>query len=139
MARYVKSRVVLYESAIKKLTEQTKFALVLTAEQLHTAVVQAQVIPRMDGTLSGEGTFVDDSEVKSGHVYMVSSTPYARRLYYHPEYGFHKEPWTDDKGNKHDGNPNARGLWYTEWLPGGSHGKDIPKWFQLYCRELTGG
>ncbi|MDO5402979.1 MAG: hypothetical protein Q4F11_06025 [Eubacteriales bacterium] len=136
MARYVKSRVVIKKAAVKALTDQTKLALELTAEQLLRVVRAASVIPRKEGTLEGEGTFVDDSEIQSGHVYIVSSTPYARRLYYHPEYNFHTEPWEDDKGNKGDGNPNARGKWYTEWLPGGSREKEIPKWFQIFCRRL---
>jgi len=62
---------------------------------------------QIGGTLQNESTFVDTSESKNGKVSLVSSTPYARRLYYHPEYHF-------DKGE----NPNARGEWYEDWLTG---------------------
>ena len=137
-AKYVKSRVVINQQEIDRLTNNMKQALVLTAEQLHAVVVQSQVMPRMDGTMQGEATFVDVSELNSGRVFLVTSTPYARRLYYHPEYNFHREPWEDESGKRHDGNPNARGKWYTEWLPGGKHGKDVPKWFQVFCKRLGG-
>ena len=39
---------------------------------------------------------------------LVSEGPYARRLYYHPEYNFHKEE-----------NPDAKGRWLEDWMPGG--------------------
>lgn len=123
-ARYVSSKVTIYKPEIAKLTSAAKVALILTAEQLMTAVVQAQVMPFAQGTLQGEATFVDDSEKASGHVYIVSSTPYARRLYYHPEYHFSTEE-----------NPNAKGKWYTEWTPGGRNAGDVAEWFVVFCRK----
>lgn len=93
---------------IKQLTQAAVTALEMTAEALHTEVVQAQVMPFETGNLQNESTFVDYSESKQGKVTLVSSTPYARRLYYHPEYNFQ----TDE-------NPFAGGEWYEPWLPGG--------------------
>ncbi|NSI95366.1 hypothetical protein G5A97_08755 [[Clostridium] symbiosum] len=104
----VKSTVKLNFPRIKQLTQAAVTALEMTAEALHTEVVQAQVMPFETGNLQNENTFVDYSESKQGKVTLVSSTPYARRLYYHPEYNFQ----TDE-------NPFAGGEWYEPWLPGG--------------------
>lgn len=104
----VKSTVKMNFPRIKQLTQAAVTALEMTAEALHTEVVQAQVMPFDGGNLQNESTFVDYKESKQGKVTMVSSTPYARRLYYHPEYNFQ----TDE-------NPFAGGEWYEPWLPGG--------------------
>ena len=75
---------------IQQLTRAQVMALEQTAEALHTNVVQAQVFPRDTGNLQNESTFVDYSESSQGKVSIISSTPYARRLYFHPEYHFQK-------------------------------------------------
>ena len=93
---------------IRQLEQAQVTALEQPAEALHTEVVQAQVMPFDTGALQNEGTFVDYSESRQGKVSIISNTPYARRLYFHPEYHF-----------KTKENPNARGKWYTDWLPGG--------------------
>ncbi len=103
----VKSTVTLYPAKIKKLTDAQIMALEQTAESLHTEVVQAQVMPRDTGHLQDDSTFVDYSRSKSGTVSLVSQTPYARRLYFHPEYNFQTKE-----------NPNARGEWYEPWISG---------------------
>ena len=104
----VKSIVKMNFPRIKQLTQAAVTALEMTAEALHTEVVQAQVMPFETGNLQNESTFVDYSESKQGTETLVSSTPYARRLYYHPEYNFQ----TDE-------NPFAGGLWYEPWMEGG--------------------
>lgn len=112
---------------IRELTQAASGALELTAEALHTEVVQAQVMPFDTGNLQNESTFVDCSESGQGKVTLVSSTPYARRLYYHPEYKFQK-----------DENPNARGEWYKDWLPGGKHADFAAKTFKKFYKQLGG-
>ncbi len=112
---------------LQQLTQAQVTALEQTAEALHTEVVQAQVFPRDTGNLQDESTFVDYSDSSKGKVSIVSSTPYARRLYFHPEYHFQK-----------DENPNARGRWYEDWLPGGSHADFAAKAFKNIYRRLTG-
>lgn len=104
----VKSVVKMNFPRIRQLEQAQVAALEQTAEALHTEVVQAQVMPFDTGALQNEGTFVDYSESRQGKVSIVSNTPYARRLYFHPEYHFQTKE-----------NPNARGKWYTDWLPGG--------------------
>lgn len=103
----VSSRIKINQFRIKNLSEATVKALEMTAEALHTEVVQAQVIPFDKGTLQNESTFVDYSNSKKGKVTLVSSTPYARRLYYHPEYNFNTSE-----------NKNAKGKWYEDWIDG---------------------
>jgi len=114
----VKSVVKINPSLISDIKEKAVRALVDTAKALQTEVVQAEVVPRMDGTLQGESFFVDFSESWEGRVSLVHSEPYARRLYYHPEYHFHRGVWTDSKGRNHHGNPNAKGKWFEDWTDG---------------------
>lgn len=96
-------------------------ALAKSAYVLQDDIREEQVIPRMDGTLSGEAFYVDAKHADHGFVLLGFNTPYARRLYYHPEYHFHKAPWVDKQGRKHDGNPNAQGLWMRHWCKGGMY------------------
>lgn len=111
---------------IRQLEDAQITALEQTAEALHTEVVQAQVFPRDTGNLQNESTFVDCSESGQGKVSIVSTTPYARRLYFHPEYHFHK-----------DENPNAKGKWYDDWLPGGTNASFAADAFKENYRRLT--
>lgn len=122
-----KSSVKLNLSKINRLTDAAVTALEQTAEALHTEVVQAQVFPRDTGALQNESTYVDKSDSKAGKVSIVSSTPYARRLYFHPEYNF-----------RTDENPNARGKWYEDWLPGGSKADFTAKAYKELYRRLGG-
>ena len=123
----MKSSVKLNMPKIRQLTQAQVTALEQTAEALHTEVVQAQVFPFDTGNLQNESTFVDYSESGKGKVSIVSSTPYARRLYFHPEYHFRKGE-----------NPNARGKWYTDWLPGGSQADFAIRAYKEIYRRLTG-
>lgn len=103
-----KSKIKLNMPRIKELTGAQGAALEQTVEALHKEVVQDQVVPRDKGTLQNEAMFVNTKKVKQGRVSIVHSTPYARRLYFHPEYQFSK-----------DENPNAKGKWFEDWEPGG--------------------
>lgn len=123
----VKSTVKMNFPRIRQLTQAAVTALEMTAEALHTEVVQAQVFPFDTGNLQNESTFVDTSESTKGKVTLVSSTPYARRLYYHPEFHFQKEE-----------NPNARGEWYEDWLPGGSEENFAVDAFKRFYKKVGG-
>ena len=123
----VKSSVKLNMARINELTQAAVAALKKTGEDLHTEVVQAQVMPFDTGHLQGDATFVDYSESSQGKVSLVTSTPYARRLYYHPEYNFQ----TDE-------NPNAKGHWFEDWLPGGSKADFVPKTFKENYKKVGG-
>lgn len=67
-------------------------------------------IKHRGGTLQNDSTFIDTSNSSKGEVSIISSTPYARRLYFHPEYHFYKGE-----------NPNAKGKWYDDYFPGGKY------------------
>lgn len=121
------SRVKINMTKIKQLNHAAVRSLELTAEALHVEVGQAQVMPRDTGALQGEGTFVDYSDSGQGRVSLVSSTPYARRMYYHPEYHFQTEE-----------NPEARGEWYEDWMPGGSKQDFAKKAFKEFYKRETG-
>lgn len=123
----VKSTVKMNFPRIKQLTQAAVTALEMTAEALHTEVVQAQVFPFDIGNLQNESTFVDYSEAKDGKVALISSTPYARRLYYHPEYKFQTKE-----------NPNAKGRWYEDWMQGGSKADFAPKAFKQLYKKVGG-
>lgn len=123
----VNSRVRLNIPQINRLERAQVVALEQTAEALHTEVVQAQVFPRDKGTLQNESTFIDYSKSSEGKVTIVSSTPYARRLYFHPEYDFQKTA-----------NPHAKGKWYEDWLPGGRDAEFCANAFAQFYRRLTG-
>jgi hypothetical protein len=103
----VKSTVTINTRKVSQLVKAQVTALEQTAEALHTEVLQAQVMPRDTGHLQNDSTYVDCSRSSSGTVALVSQTPYARRLYFHPEYNFQKKE-----------NPNAQGKWLEPWISG---------------------
>lgn len=113
---------------LRKVNQKMADTLAKSAYVLQDDIREEQVIPRMDGTLSGEGFTVDPKTAVQGYVTLNFNTPYARRLYYHPEYNFHQSPWSDSRG-KHDGNPNAQGEWLRHWLKGGKYEK---RFSQIY-------
>ncbi len=123
----VKSSVTLNFPRIRQLTQAAITALEQTGEALHTEVVQAQVMPFDTGHLEEDATFVDYSDSADGIVRIVSSTPYARRLYYHPEYNFQ----TDE-------NPFAGGEWFEPWLPGGVNQDFAKDAFKRFYKKAGG-
>ncbi len=138
MAKNVKSTVKLNMPMVRKLTAAAQVSLVQTAEAIHTNVVQSQVMPRDTGTLQNESTFVYTQDIANGKVELISNTPYARRLYYHPEYNFHQKPWTDDAGKKHEGNENAKGRWLDDYIKGGKKQNFAPKAFEKFYKKNAG-
>ena len=102
------SKVELNTQAIAKLESSAKEAMELTMEAFKTEILNAQVIPRSeDGDLSKSQAVSFGITTKGMTGYISYNTPYARRLYYHPEYNF-----------RQDINVNARGRWLDEWIYG---------------------
>lgn len=124
--RYVNSTIELDNSVIRKLNNNAITALEMTAEAIHTDVVQAEVMPFDVGVLQQDNTFVDISNSRNGEVRIVSSTPYARRLYFHPEYNYQTEE-----------NTFAGGEWFKWWLPDGIYNNDIKKHFRRIYKRLN--
>lgn len=123
----VTSRVQINTARINQITRAVQASLKQTAEELHTDIVQKQVIPRKDGHLQGEKFYVDNSKSHLGIVRLVFEGPYARRLYYHPEYNF-----------SHAENPNAKGKWFEDWLPGGCYQDFVRYKFEELLRRNGG-
>ena len=124
---HVTSKLLLNGPFLRQLDEATVEALEQTAEALHAEVVQAQVIPRDTGNLQGEAFFLDCSKSSNGKASLVHAAPYARRLYFHPEYNFQTSE-----------NPNAKGHWFEDWEPGGTEEDFAPEEFKEIYRRLTG-
>ena len=93
--------------AVRQVEQAVATALEQTAQAVITDVVDEQVMPMDTGTLQNSSTFVETSESSTGVVEIISDTPYARRLYYHPEYNFRTSE-----------NKNAGGKWFQPWIDG---------------------
>ena len=100
-----------------------KQSMIKTADAIRTDLVQSQTMPFDTGQLQNRSTFIKRVNGSYLKVSLVSDTPYARRLYFHPEYNFKK-----------DENPNAGGLWFEPYLTGEK--KDFArKTFAFFLRK----
>ena len=99
----VTSRIELNMSVLNMLDGAQFTALAQTGDATLTELRDRGVMPFDTGNLQNDSTFVDDSQKTT--VSIVSSTPYARRLYFHPEYNYRR-------GN----NANAGGKWFDSFL-----------------------
>lgn len=122
--KVVTSRVKLNTPKIKQLTRATTTSLEKTMSALHTEVVKAQVMPFETGNMQNDNTYEDYSKSSKGQVSLITSTPYARRMYYHPEYNFQTTE-----------NPNAQGNWYEPWISGKNKNFCKNAFSQFYKKE----
>lgn len=119
----VTSTVYINQTAIKKLNEAARQALGKTGAAVLKQIKNTQVMPFDTGTLQNDSTYVDGSQLNQGVVSIVSATPYARRLYFHPEYEF-----------QHTYNANAGARWFYPWSTGARR-DFIPKAFARFYKE----
>jgi hypothetical protein len=103
----VTSKVTINTAKLKQLTQAQKISLVQTADALLTDLRDEQYMPFDTGNLQNDSTFVDDSQKDKGRASIVSTTPYARRLYFHPEYNF-----------RQNNNSKAGGKWFEPYISG---------------------
>jgi hypothetical protein len=115
------------QTKMTKLAEAQIQALEMTAEDILSDIVASQVVPKDVGTLE-RSKYVDNSHSKEGKAAVGFNTPYARRLYYHPEYNF-----------RTDKNPNAQGRWMDMYLPGGEEEDFAQDTFSALLKQLAGG
>lgn len=121
----VSSKIKLNIPVVKQLDKAKQQALEQTGDALLTQVKNTQVMPFDTGNLQNENTFVDYAQSRNGVVKIVSSTPYARRLYFHPEYNFSRKE-----------NIAAGGKWFSPWLEGGTRQNFCSRAFvRLYRKE----
>jgi len=111
---------------VKQLSEATKKAISMTAEQLRTEVIQEQLIPFDTGHLQNVQTYIDRDALSKGQVKIVHDTPYAARLYFNPQFDFST-----------DTNANARGEWWEPWISG-ENSKRPSELFRQFYRNITG-
>lgn len=95
-------------AALGALQQAARRAALLTAESLKTDLIAAQTMPFDTGALQGSLHTDQFQDGDSVHTILQTDGPYARRLYFHPEYNFQKV-----------NNPNAGAAWYAPYLEGG--------------------
>ena len=120
-------RIEFYDSIINALEEAALEALDATGEQLLTDVTNAQIMPFDVGTMQIDATYVDHSHRANGQVTLLVDEPYARRLYYHPEYNFQTV-----------NNPNAKGLWFEDWADGGKYANKVRENYAAFYKRFGG-
>ena len=113
--------------ALRTVSASQAQALAMTAQQMLNETRNDAVIPFDTGALQNEGTHVDDSKITKGIVSIVSDTPYARRLYFNPQYNFNSSK-----------NVNARGEWWEEWLTGDKRTRPMKLFKQFYTKCVGG-
>ena len=134
----VSSKIKLNMPVVKQLDRAKQQALEQTGDALLTRVKKKQVMPFDTSILQDDSTAVDYSQSAKGIVKIVSDTPYARRLYFHPEYKFHHAVWVDKDGKKHGANKNAGGKWLAPWLKGGTRQNFCQKAFARFYKQEAG-
>ena len=95
------------QRALAAVNRHVQTSLVQTADALKSDLVQSQTMPFDTGELQNRSTFVYTQHIKRGHAYVVSTTPYARKLYFHPEFKF-----------KQDKNAKAGAMWFDPYING---------------------
>lgn len=123
----VKVTIKLDKTKIKTLVSSQKKALELTTEAVKSDIVTSAVVPKQTGELE-RSHFVDTSQLdKMKTSINVAGPPYARRLYWHPEYNFRK-----------DKNINAQGKWMQSYIDGEK--KDFAKnTYKVFLKQLSKG
>lgn len=119
----VKAKVTINPIAIKRLNMIQQQALEMTTEAVRTDIVTSAVVPKQTGELE-RSSFV---QMQPGKGRIIYDTPYARRLYWHPEYNFRK-----------DKNPNAQGKWMEAYHSGDKR-VWVNKTFAAFVRQLGKG
>lgn len=115
-------RIKLDYDVLDRISRHVESAAWEAMEALRGEVKNAQVIPKRNGELEKSMAqteqFVVDDELHTALVTGGGDVPYARRLYFHPEYNFH-----------YGKNQNAQGEWLKPWLPGGDLEGYLPENF----------
>ncbi len=100
----MKITVKLNQQKVRDIENAVKKSVVETMEALHTDLVSSQTVPFDTGDMQNNQTFVESTE--NGAV-LITGSPQARRLYYHPEYNFQTGK-----------NANAGAYWLEPYLTG---------------------
>lgn len=119
----VKVKVTVYPGAIKQLESAKKKAFDATVEAVLSDIKASGVVPKDTGALEDSGfTLIEDMVA-----YIVFDTPYARRLYWHPEFNF-----------RTDKNANAQGLWMQTYIDGEKN-SFVKNTYGKFLKQFGGG
>jgi hypothetical protein len=126
----VKVKTTMNPRAMKNLKGAPSRALELTIQgakdSILSDIMAAEVVPKQTGELERSAK-IDTSKSKRGKVSISYDTPYARRLYWHPEYNFRK-----------DKNRHAQGEWLRAWAEG-KKDRSVTTAFKNLLKKLAGG
>lgn len=120
-----KVKLTLYPDKIRKLQETTQKAFELTVEAVLSDIRMSQTVPKNTGELERSG-FVE-IDVKKMIAKIIFDEPYARRLYWHPEYDF-----------RQDKNQYAGGLWMQTYIDGDKR-HFVKETYGKFLKQLGGG
>ncbi len=121
----VEVKVHLNPAKLVRLQSIVQQAFCMTVDAVLSDIQISGTVPKDTGELERSG--FSEIETKEMVARIVFDTPYARRLYWHPEYDFRK-----------DKNPDAQGLWMQTYIDGEK--KDFVKnTFSAFLRQLGGG
>lgn len=120
-------KVTIDPGAVAQLQKAAIKAMEMAMDSLQTEVNNAGVIPRDHGDLMASQSVTIIETSKGVIASLGYNTPYARRLYFNPQYNF-----------RTDKNPNARGKWLEDWITLGR--KDfLPHAFATFWKAQSGG
>lgn len=119
----IKVSIKLYPDKIGVLEKASKQAFEMTVEAVLSDIVASAVVPKDSGVLEESGFTIINNMVGK----IIFDTPYARRLYWHPEYKF-----------RHDKNVNAQGKWMETYI-NGSKKQWIIDTYNKFLKQLSGG
>ncbi|MCB5876699.1 minor capsid protein [Blautia producta] len=120
-----KVKVTLYPNKIRKLQEIAQKAFELTVEAVLSDIRMSQTVPKNTGELERSG-FVE-IDIKKMVAKIIFDEPYARRLYWHPEYDF-----------RQDKNQYAGGLWMQTYIDGEKR-HFVKETYGKFLKQLGGG
>lgn len=120
-------RITMFPGALKVIKDAQILAIKQTAEQIMHENVSDAIIPFDTGNTQNVSTYVETTKSKKGIVSIVSDSPYAARIYFHPEYNFQTTT-----------NVNAKGMWMEQWLTGSKALRPVALYKQ-FLRYNSGG
>lgn len=122
----VRVTVKLDNAKISSLEKASGQAFEMTVEAVLSDIKTSAVVPKDTGELERSG-FVGNSQISNMIASIIFDTPYARRLYWHPEYNFRK-----------DKNINAQGKWMQDYIDGGKK-EFIKETYMKFFKMLSKG
>lgn len=110
-------KLTLYKDKMAKLEATKLKALYLTAEAIQEDIIRRQVVPLDTGMLQNSMSTTIVKQLAT----INFDTPYARRMYFHPEYNF-----------KTDKNPHAQGRWLDYYI----YGEGLKYTIDTFCQFM---